>query len=138
MKMENIQGKISIESLYGDVEARGINSAIDLDLNRSDLELSSFKGSFSLKALLSEVRLSDLELVEAINIKAERSKIDLALLDKHAYDLSVDLSNSQFQDLIGNEFEYSSNSSEAIVARTSNDSGRKVSVNLITGTLTLK
>ena len=135
---KNVSGIVNIRSLYSDVEATNLNAVLDLNLNRSNLNLTTFRGSFQLKAILSEISISDFSIDDDMDIKAERSKINLAVRDKKLYDLSLDLYNSEWTNLLGSEFEYNSQEDKNVSANTTNNSKQAINISLETGSLTLK
>ncbi|MCB0823170.1 MAG: DUF4097 family beta strand repeat protein [Bacteroidales bacterium] len=94
--LENVGGKTDIETLFGDVTWNGLSGEASVNSNRSDINLSGLSGNVELNASIAEIRLRDFKDVKQLNIKAEKSVIDLIipLFDHFAY--SLDLSDCEF------------------------------------------
>jgi DUF4097 and DUF4098 domain-containing protein YvlB len=91
--LEGIQGDITSKSASGKVNINGSSGNIDISLGYGDADLEDCKGNIKVISTSGDIRGTNIELVDRMDLKASYGDIRMNLKNK-AEDLSFDLATS--------------------------------------------
>ena len=91
LKLNNILGKIDVQTYFGDLIGVMINGKVNIKANRSNVTLSEIEGDFNIDAYMGVVKVFANESL--LNMKINAIKSDVFFYDTHLSGYNFDLTS---------------------------------------------